>query len=64
MVFLQNPKLQTIPVALVRIVGGKYIVPLGIYGASIMITVIPVVIIFLIFQKWFIEGMTLGALKG
>jgi len=64
LVFLQNPKLQTIPVAIVRIAGGKYIVPIGIYGASIMITVIPVLIIFLIFQKWFIEGMTLGALKG
>lgn len=64
LVFLQNPKLQTIPVAIAKIAGGKYIVPLGIYGASIMITVIPVLIIFIIFQKWFISGMTMGAIKG
>jgi len=40
------------------------LVPLGIYGASIMITVIPILIIFVIFQKWFISGVTLGAIKG
>ena len=64
LVFLQNPKIQTIPVAIAKIAGGKYIVPLGTYGASIMITVIPILIIFIIFQKWFIAGMTMGALKG
>jgi len=64
LVYLQNPKLQTIPVAIAKIAGGKYIVPIGMYGASIMITIIPVLIIFMIFQKWFIAGMTLGAVKG
>ena len=64
LVFLQNPKFQTIPVAIAKIAGGKYIVPIGIYGAAIMITIIPVLIIFIIFQKWFIAGMTMGALKG
>ena len=64
LIFLQNPKIQTFPVAIAKIAGGKYLVPLGIYGASIMITVIPILIIFLIFQKWFISGVTLGAVKG
>jgi ABC-type maltose transport system permease subunit len=44
--------------------GGKYIVPIGTYGAAIMITVIPVLIVFMLFQKWFIAGMTMGAVKG
>lgn len=64
LVYLQNPKIQTITVAIAKIAGGKYIVPIGMYGASIMITIIPVLIIFLVFQKWFIAGMTLGAVKG
>ncbi len=64
LVFLQNPKIQTIPVAIAKIAGGKYIVPLGIYGASIMITIIPILIIFIILQRWFIAGMTMGAIKG
>jgi len=64
LIFLQNPKIQTLPVAIAKIAGGKYLIPLGIYGASIMITVIPILIIFVIFQKWFISGVTLGAIKG
>jgi len=64
LVFLQNPKFQTIPVAIAKIAGGKYIVPIGTYSAAIMITIIPVLIIFIIFQKWFIAGMTMGAIKG
>lgn len=64
LVFLQNPNLQTIPVAIAQIAGGKYIVPIGTYSAAIMITIIPILVIFIIFQRWFISGMTLGALKG
>jgi raffinose/stachyose/melibiose transport system permease protein len=64
LVFLQDPKFQTIPVAIAKIAGGKFIVPIGIYSAAIMITIIPVLIVFVIFQRWFISGMTLGALKG
>ncbi len=64
LVFLQDPKFQTIPVAIAKIAGGKFIVPIGIYSAAIMITIIPILIIFVIFQRWFISGMTLGALKG
>jgi ABC-type glycerol-3-phosphate transport system permease component len=64
LVFLQNPEIQTIPVAIARIAGGKFRLPLGTYGAAIMITVIPVLIVFMLFQKWFIAGMTMGAVKG
>jgi raffinose/stachyose/melibiose transport system permease protein len=64
LVFLHSPKLQTIPVAIAKIAGGKFLLPLGTYTASIMITVIPVVIVFMIFQRWFVAGITMGAVKG
>ena len=64
LVFLQNPKLQTIPVAIAKIAGGKFLLPVGTYSASIMITVIPIIIVFVAFQKWFISGITMGAVKG
>jgi ABC-type glycerol-3-phosphate transport system permease component len=64
LVFLQNPKLQTIPVAIAKIAGGKFLLPIGTYSASIMITVIPIIVVFVAFQKWFIAGITMGALKG
>ena len=35
----------------------------GTWSASVMITIIPVMIIFAVFQRWFIAGMTMGALK-
>ena len=64
LVFLQNPAIQTIPVAVAKIAGGKYLVPIGTYAGAIMITVIPVLIVFMLFQKWFVAGVTMGALKG
>jgi len=64
LVFLQNPAIQTIPVAVAKIAGGKYLVPIGTYAAAIMITVIPVLVVFMLFQKWFVAGVTMGALKG
>jgi raffinose/stachyose/melibiose transport system permease protein len=64
LIFLQSPELQTVPVAIAKIASGKHMFPFGIYTASIMITIIPVLIIFVIFQRWFIAGVTLGAVKG
>jgi ABC-type glycerol-3-phosphate transport system permease component len=64
LVFLHSPKLQTIPVAIAKIAGGKFLLPIGTYSASIMITVIPILVVFVLFQKWFIAGITQGAIKG
>lgn len=64
LVFLHSPKLQTIPVAIAKIAGGKFLLPIGTYSASIMITVIPILVVFILFQKWFIAGITQGAIKG
>ena len=50
--------------AIAKIAGGKFRLPLGTYGASIMITVFPVMVVFVIFQKWFVAGVTMGAIKG
>ncbi|HEB31768.1 MAG TPA: hypothetical protein ENI15_12980 [Spirochaetes bacterium] len=44
--------------------GSRYMIPLGTYAASIMITVIPILIVFVLFQKWFISGITMGSIKG
>jgi len=64
LVFLQKPAIQTIPVAIAKIAGGKFRLPLGTYGAAIMITVFPIMVVFIVFQKWFVAGVTMGALKG
>ena len=51
------------PVGLAKIGTSRYQVNIGTYSASVMITIIPVMIIFAVFQRWFIAGMTMGALK-
>tara|TARA_B100000427_G_scaffold312695_1_gene304416 strand:+ start:458 stop:1342 length:885 start_codon:yes stop_codon:yes gene_type:complete len=63
MIYLQNPELHTVPVALAKIGTSRYYISIGAYSAAIMITIIPVLAIFAIFQRWFIAGMTVGALK-
>ncbi len=64
LVFLQDPEIQTIPVAIAKIAGGKSFLPVGTYAAAIMITIIPVLAVFVLFQKWFVAGVTMGAVKG
>ncbi len=63
MIFMQDPTIHTVPVGLAKIGTSRYQVNIGTYSASVMITIIPVMIIFAIFQRWFIAGMTMGALK-
>ena len=63
MVFMQDSSIHTIPVALAKIGSSRYHINIGTYSAAVMITVIPVLIIFAVFQRWFIAGMTMGALK-
>jgi len=64
-VFIRVDSLQTLPLAMSRIgIGARSMIPWGIYGASIVIAVVPVFIIFMIFQKWFVSGLFAGGVKG
>ena len=63
MIFMQDPTIHTVPVGLAKIGTSRYHINIGTYSASVMITIIPVMLIFAFFQRWFIAGMTMGALK-
>jgi len=63
MIFMQDPTIHTVPVGLAKIGTSRYHINIGTYSASVMITIIPVMVIFAVFQRWFIAGMTMGALK-
>jgi len=64
LVFLGKAQLKTLPVGIANIGGGQYIVPYNIFAASMMICIIPTLIVFLIFQKWFMRATRGGAIKG
>jgi raffinose/stachyose/melibiose transport system permease protein len=64
LVFIRDNSMQTIPLILSRMGISRYGVDYGVYGAFITMTMIPMLIIFLIFQRWFIAGLSAGAVKG
>lgn len=63
-IYLKSPKLHTLPLMMMQMTG-----PLGFslyrerMGVAV-ISIIPLLIIFLVFQRRFVEGITSGALKG
>ena len=63
MIFMQDATIHTVPVGLAKIGTSRYHINIGTYSASVMVSIIPVLIIFAVFQRWFIAGMTMGALK-
>ena len=57
--------MQTIPAVIARVGGTTRTVgPWGTYSAALMVVIIPIMIVVFAFQRWFIRGMTMGAIKG
>ena len=63
LIFTQTDDKRTIMLGLVSL-KGQYSVAWGIQGAMAIIASIPTLIIFIFFQRYFIHGMTMGAVKG
>ena len=63
LVFLSNWRLHTLPIALNQFVGEE-VTQYNLVMAACCLTVIPVFIVFLCGQKFFVKGLTIGAVKG
>lgn len=63
LIFTQSDSMRTVMVGLVTL-KGQYSVAWGVQGAMAIIASIPTLVIFIFFQRYFIQGMTLGAVKG
>ena len=62
---LNTPELQTLPIAIRLFAGsGNNAVQWGLVFAASAIAIVPVIIVFLVFQRHFIQGLTSGAVKG
>lgn len=61
---LDIKKYRTIPMAIQYFRGSYGSVNMGAMMASIMIDIIPIIIVYLVCQKYIIEGVTAGAVKG
>ncbi|RIE01698.1 carbohydrate ABC transporter permease [Cohnella faecalis] len=60
---INNPLKRTLPIALANF-QGQYTTQWGVVFAGAFIAVIPVILLFLIMQRYFISGITAGAVKG
>jgi multiple sugar transport system permease protein len=63
LIFTQTDDKRTIMLGLVSL-KGQYSVAWGTQGAMALVASIPTLTIFLFFQRYFIHGMTMGAVKG
>lgn len=65
LVFIRKDSMQTLPVVLNLLQNNPHgIVRYEVYGAFIFLSLIPELVIFVFFQRWFIAGLSAGAVKG
>ncbi len=65
LVILKSPDNFTLPIAIRSYVGGVIGRPVfNLQMAASVLSIIPLLIIFLVFQRRFLEGITVGAVKG
>lgn len=64
-IYIREESLATLPLAMSKLgIGGRVLIPWGAYAASILIAVGPVLIAFMVLQRWFLRGAMMGAIKG
>jgi arabinogalactan oligomer / maltooligosaccharide transport system permease protein len=61
---LQTSERQTLPVGMQFFVDQKYAEEWGPFAAGVLLAAIPVVILFMVLQKFIVQGLTRGAVKG
>jgi multiple sugar transport system permease protein len=64
LVMAQEPTMYTLPVALATFATGQYQADHGMLMAGSVVLVIPVLVIFILFQRWITEGIATTGLKG
>jgi multiple sugar transport system permease protein len=64
LVMAQEPEMYTLPVALATFATGQYQADHGMLMAGSVVLVLPVLINFILFQRWITEGIATTGLKG
>ncbi|MHA9737863.1 carbohydrate ABC transporter permease [Robinsoniella peoriensis] len=63
LVLLNNEKLRTISIG-IRMFNSEHNINYPLYMAALLVSILPILIIYLIFSKQIMKGMTVGAVKG
>ena len=60
---INTPEKRTLPIA-IRLFQGQNATQWGLVFAASVIAIVPVIVVFLVFQRYFVQGLTSGAVKG
>jgi arabinogalactan oligomer/maltooligosaccharide transport system permease protein len=63
-VLLQSSKHQTLPVGLFNFIGTQYAESWGPFAAGVILAALPVMVLFTSLQKFVVQGLTAGSVKG
>lgn len=63
LVFNTSGQMRTIPVG-IALFNGQFNVPYGDIFAGSIVSIVPILILVIIFRKWIVSGLTAGAVKG
>ena len=64
LVFIHNPDLQTLPLGLQAFFVNQFQTQFPQLFATLMLSITPIVVVYLLLQRQFITGLTAGAVKG
>lgn len=64
LIYLKSPEKFTIPLAIASFSGGAGLTAFSEQMAMSVISLLPLLVIFLMFQRQFVDGITAGAIKG
>ena len=64
MIFLNSPEKMTLPVGLVSLSAGQGGGPAVVVFAGITMVVLPILIVFLVFQRTFVESVASVGIRG
>lgn len=62
LVLLQKANLYTLPIEITK-VQGQYMTPWNIVSTAVVAAIVPVIVVYMLFQRQFMTGITAGALK-
>jgi multiple sugar transport system permease protein len=63
LIVLTDGRLYTLPVALANL-GGEHVLDTELMMAGSVLTILPVMLLFIFLQRFYIEGVTMGSVKG
>jgi multiple sugar transport system permease protein len=64
LIYLRNPDLWTLQLGLQTFVSNQFAANYGLMFAGLVISVVPIAVVFLLGQKYFIEGIATSGMKG